>query len=450
MRIGIVGWGLEGQSAYKFFGPEHDYLIVNEEPRDDFPPQSDKIKVQFIDSPRHPGLTSNVNDFSYLDGIEDCDKVIYTPTSYPNLKLRFKDDKQLWPKAASIWHIFFETVKTKNLIGVTGTKGKGTTSTLIYEILKAAGKTVFLGGNVGTGILDFVKDIGPDDWVVLEMSSFQLYSLTYSPHIGVCLMIAPEHMDWHSDMTDYVDAKANLFRHQKTDDIAIYFADNEYSKQIASCSPGQKIPFYRAPGAYVREDGKIVIGNTEIVENTEVKLLGEHNLQNICAAVTAVWQVTQDVNAVRKVLISFEGLEHRLEFVRELKGVKYYDDSFGTTPDTAIVAMRAFEQPKIMVLGGSDKGASFDELAKAVKESGVKHVIVIGQIASQIVQALKKTGYDHITTGLTDMAAIVQKANSLAEPGDVVLLSAAAASFGLFKDYKDRGNQFKQAVQSLA
>ncbi len=452
MKIGIVGWGVEGQSAYRFFSPDNEYLIVNEEPRDDFPAESEKIKVQFIESQRQPGLTGNVVDLSYLDGIETCDKIVCTPTAYKNLQKRFAQDDPIWQKVTSDRAIFFETVKTKNTIGVTGSKGKGTTCTLIYKMLEAAGKKVFLGGNIGQSPLDFVREVKEDDWVVLELANFQLYSLTYSPHIAVCLMIVPEHMDWHADMNEYVEAKANIFRHQKPDDIAIYFADNEYSKKTAGYSPGRKAPYYQKPGAFVRDDGKIVIGSDEqeIIDKTEVKLLGEHNLQNICAALTAVQEAVGSLDKAKEVLHSFSGLEHRLELVRELGGVKYYDDSFGTTPNTAIVAIQAFSEPKIVILGGSDKGAAYDELATIVKSSNVKHAIVIGQITNKIIEALQKTGYQNITTGLTTMPAIVQKAKDLAAPGDIVLLSTGAASFGMFKDYKDRGEQFKAAVQALA
>lgn len=449
MKIGIVGWGLEGQSAYRFYGAEHEYLIVNEEPRDDFPMQDRQVRVQFLNAPRTPGLTGNVADLSYLDGLEFCDKIIYTPTSYPNLKQKFKDDREFWPKATSIWHIFFQEVRSKNIIGVTGTKGKGTTSTLIYEMLKASGKRVFLGGNIGVPVLDFMRDVSPDDWVVLEMSSFQLYSLTYSPHIAVCLMISPEHMDWHADMGDYIQAKANLFRHQKPEDIAIYFADNEYSTKIAAYSPGKKIPYYRQPGAYM-DDAKVMIDGSEIIDKSEIKLLGEHNLQNICAALTAAWQVEPDRESYRRALSSFSGLEHRLELAGEVDGVKYIDDSFGTAPDTAIVALKAFEQPKVIILGGSDKGADFAALAQEVKNSNVRHAIVIGQITDKIAGALSSAGFSGITTGLDSMTEIVNKARQLAKPGDVVLLSTGAASFGMFKNYKDRGQQFKAAVRSLA
>ncbi|HEX9153744.1 MAG TPA: cyanophycin synthetase, partial [Candidatus Saccharimonadales bacterium] len=188
---------------------------------------------------------------------------------------------------------------------------------------------------------------------------------------------------------------------------------------------------------------------TLICDVSELKLLGQHNWQNACAAVTAVWQVTQDISAIRSVLTTFTGLEHRLEFVRELNGIKYYDDSFGTTPETAIVAIQSFEQPKIVILGGSDKGTSFDELAKAVKESNVRHVLLIGDTAPQIAKSLKDAGFDAAIPGGDVMEDIVQKAHDLAQEGDVVLLSTGCASFGLFKNYKDRGNQFQTVVNEL-
>lgn len=449
MKIAIVGWGVEGRSVYEYFGPEHEYLIVNEHPRDDFPPETDKVKLQYLSTNKPTGITGNVTDLSYLNGVDEYDKIVYTPTSIKNLKLKFGSDNTFWPKATSALKIFFENVKTKNVIGITGTKGKGTTSMLVFKMLRANGKKVYLGGNIGVSVLDFVRDIEPQDWVVLELSSFQLYELSYSPHIGVCLMIAPEHMDWHSSMEDYIEAKSNIFHHQAPDDIAVYFSQNNYSTQIASLSQGTKIPYYASPGAYVNDAGIIVIQDQEIINKNEVKLRGEHNLQNICAAITTVWQVSQDPDAIRSVLSTFSGLEHRLEFVRELQGVKYYDDSFGTTPETAIVAIKSFTQPKIVILGGSDKGAGFDDLAQAVMDNSVKHTILIGDIAEKITTALRDKGYRNILVGLKTMSEIVEAAKELAEPGDIVLLSTGAASFDMFKNYKDRGEQFKKSVQSL-
>jgi UDP-N-acetylmuramoylalanine--D-glutamate ligase len=251
-------------------------------------------------------------------------------------------------------------------------------------------------------------------------------------------------------MEDYLKAKANLFGHQKADDIAIYFAKNEYSKKIADHSPGKKIPYYEAPGAFVRDDGMLVIGQTEIIKKSEVKLLGEHNLQNICAALTAVFEALGSVDKAQTVLSSFSGLEHRLELVRELGGIKYYDDSFATTPEAAVVALKAFSGPRVVILGGSDKGLSFEPLADEVAKGGVRKAVVIGATAEKIVKLLEERGFTDVVTGLTKMADIVTAARKAAQPGDVVLLSTGCASFGLFKDYKERGDLFKAAVRELS
>lgn len=450
MRIGIVGWGLEAQSAFKFYGPEHDYLIVNESAQDDFPPESEHIKVRYLPDKAPTGVAGKIQDLSYLEGIDKCDKVVYQPTSYFNLRRAFGDNPQFWAKATTALDIFFEECPTKNIIGVTGTKGKGTTSTLIAKILEASGKTVHLGGNIGTPILDLLPKVRPGDWVVWELANFQLKPASQSPHIAVCLMITEEHLDWHPSMDDYLAAKANLFKHQKPEDIAIYFAKDENSKKIAAHSAGKKVPYFEAPGAYVRGDGMIILGDTQIIHRSEVKLLGDHNLQNICAAATAVFEAVGSLDKARAVLSSFSGLEHRLELVRELQGIKYYDDSFATTPGAAIVALKAFKEPKVAILGGSDKGISFDSLADEVVKSNVRHAVIIGDTAEKIASLLKERGFSNIAMGLTKMTDIVENASKLAQPGDVVLLSTGCASFGLFKDYKDRGNQFRSAVLALS
>ncbi len=435
----------------RFFGPEHDYLIVNEHPRDDFPPRSEKVKVHFLDSEKPAGISGNVEDISYLEGIEDCDKIIYSVTSYWNLKKAFGDDKRFWDKTTTALELFFENCATKNIIGVTGTKGKGTTSTLIHLMLQAAGLKTHLAGNIGTSVLDFVKDIQPSDWVVLELSSFQLFYFPYSPHISLCLRIVPEHLDWHPNLEDYIEAKANIFRHQKADDIAIYFAGNRYSQQIAGYSKGKKIPYFAPPGAVAKDEGVIVIGEeeTEVIKTADIKLIGEHNLENICAALTAYYQISQNLETARQVLRSFPGLPHRLEFVRELDGVKYYDDSFGTVPQTAIVAMETFVQPKVMIVGGYDRGIPMDPLVEAILKQRVRHIIAVGQTGPKVAKMLEAKGFKNITVGLKNMGDIVRVAKDKAQSGDVVLLSAAATSFDMFKNFVERGEKFKEAVQTL-
>ena len=430
MKVALVGFGIEGQSALPYWLGKGAEVTVCDRKED-------------IDVP--PGTSTQLGE-GYLKDLDRFDKIVRTVGMHPKIILEANPGVE--DKITTNLDEFLQVCPTKNVIGVTGTKGKGTTSTLITKMFEASGKKAFLGGNYGIPAFSFLPQLDEDSWVVLELSSFMLYDIKHSPHIGVILMVAPEHLDWHSDVEDYYKAKSNLFRYQKPDDIAIYYSENVNSHRIASVSPGDKIAYYDEPGAYVH-DGNIMIDNTVICRTDELKLLGKHNWQNACAAATAFWQVEQKVDPIRQVLTTFTGLEHRLEFVREVDGAKYYDDSFGTTPETAITALEAFDQPKVIILGGSDKGASFDELGEAVAKANMHKVVIIGQMAERITTSLHKAGYTDITPGGTTMKEIVETCRSVAQKGDVVLLSTACASFDMFKDYYDRGDQFKAAVHDL-
>ena len=434
-KVAIVGFARDGQAAYDFFSTRSGYDIT-------ICDADTGVSV--------PDGAANQLGEDYLRNLNAFDIIVRTAGLHPRLIQEANPEAPgILEKVTGNVDLFFEHSPSQNMIGVTGTKGKGTTSTLIANMLEASGKRVHIGGNIGIPALELLKaGIQPDDWVVLEQSSFQLIDQKHSPHIAVCLMVVPEHLNWHADMDEYIDAKSQLFIHQTGDDIAIYYAQNEMSEDIAAASEGTLIPYYAAPGAEVK-DGSFMIEGQTICSTDDIRLLGQHNWQNICAALTAVWQVTQDVENIKQVLGNFSGLEHRLELVRELDSVKYYDDSFGTTPETAIVAIQAFDQPKVVILGGSDKGASFDELARVVQSSNVRKVIAIGDMAQPIGQALNSVGFTNIIYGDTAMDAMVQHCRDNSQSGDVVLLSTGCASFGLFKDYKDRGNQFKQAVLAL-
>ncbi len=432
MKVAIVGFATEGRLNYEYWKRLGADITICDENTD-------------IELPE--GVNSKLGD-GYLSGLENFDLIVRTAGINPEKILAA--NAGVSEKLTTAVNEFLRVCPTKNVIGVTGTKGKGTTSTLVAKMLEAAGKEVYLGGNIGVSPMEFLDKLTTDSWVILELSSFQLSDLKYSPHIGLCLMVVPEHLNWHRDLDDYTHAKSNLFAHQNADDTAIYFADDELSHRIVSSSPGKKLCYYAEPGAFVIE-GKIVIDDTAICSTDELKLLGRHNWQNVCAAVTAAWQAMQDITAIRAILTTFSGLEHRLEFVREIDGVMYYDDSFGTTPETAIVAIEAFEQPKVVILGGSDKGAEFDELAKAVLANDVRHAVIIGDTAIKIKSALLSAGYseENMTFNLQDMESMVRTAKQYARSGDVVLLSTGCASFGLFNDYKDRGNQFRLVVGNL-
>lgn len=435
MKIAILGFAREGKAAYEYWGKD-----------------GNEISIRDVDeSLEIPAGTQAILGPDYLKGLDEYDLLVRTAFLKPKDILSANpQEPNILDKVTTNINEFLRVCPTKNVIGVTGTKGKGTTSTLIAKILEAAGKKVHLGGNIGIAPLEMLKNnIQPEDWVVLEEGAFQLIDQKYSPHIGVCLMIAPEHLDWFDNAEDYFKSKEGLFAHQTSTDLAIYYNGDINSQKIAAIGQAKKIPYFAPPGAYV-ENGVIKIDGQDICKTDELKLLGHHNWQNVCAAITAVWQVTQDVEAIKSVLVTFSGLEHRLEFVRELDGVKYYDDSFGTTPETAIVAIEAFNQPKVVILGGSDKGSNYGELAQVVKQNNVRHVLTIGEMGPVIAKELQNVGYSSYIEGGNTMHDIVTNAQKHAMPGDVVLLSTACASFGLFKDYKDRGEQFKQVVQSLA
>lgn len=443
MKVAILGYDTEGKVSYDYFAAQGHELTICD--------QNSGLRI--------PEGVPAVLGEKYLDNLNRFDLLVRTPGLLPHKILAKNPDVRA--KITTQTNEFLKAAPTKNIIGVTGTKGKGTTSTLIAKMLEAARLDVHLGGNIGVPPLSFLDKLTPDSWAVLELSSFQLIDVQYSPHIAVCLMVVPEHLDNHTSLDEYYTAKSQLFAHQTSDDISIYFADNEDSKKIASSGQGHKISYFAPPGAMV-ENGTIRIGQTDICKTSELKLLGQHNWQNVCAAITAVWQVTQDVDALRSVLTTFSGLEHRLEFVRDVDGVKYYDDSFGTTPETAVVAIEAFSQPKAVILGGLDKGGDFTNLAQVVAKSNVRRVIIIGNSSNpnlklsgpRIEAALKARGFKAITSlvrpGGATMTEAVQVAQAAVQSGDVVLLSPASSSFDMFHDYKDRGNQFKAAVQALA
>lgn len=425
-KVAILGFGVEGRAAWAYFSRlGADITILNELPITDVPAG---VKVE---------IGSEI--FTRAKGY---DVVVRTPSIHPN---RIVTDG----KITSATKEFFAHCPAP-IIGVTGSKGKGTTASWIRLMLQNAGKKTFLVGNIGVPALAMLDQITKDDMVVYELSSFQLWDLTQSPQVAVILMIEPEHLDVHISFEEYVAAKANIVAYQTSKDKVIFLPSNQYSATIAAKSLGDKIPYTTSPGAYV-EDNYIIIDNQKIIATSEVALPGQHNLENACAAVTAAWQMTQNHEAIAKALRDFKGLEHRLKFIKEVDGVRYYDDSIATTPGAAIAALQAFTQPKIIILGGSSKGAQYNELAKVMASQSVKKALLIGDERFKIQQALDEVGFTayELLDKTVSMQKIVAKAHTIAAPGDVVLLSPACASFGMFKSYTDRGNQFINAVNDI-
>ncbi len=441
MNVALIGFGVENQAAQRYFAKRGVSLTVCD--------QNPSLELP-------EGVASNLGD-NYLENLDKFDVIVRTSGMHPSVIL--DRNPSVASKITTAINIFFEECNTP-IIGVTGTKGKGTTSSLIQEILVSASRKSVLAGNIGIPALDVLTEANQSEYVVLELSSFQLYDLKHSPKYAVCLMVVPEHLNWHRDFDDYIRSKSNMFRFQKGDDVAIFNALNKSSAGVANTSPAETKLKYAVPSnnedtygctTYVKND-RVYYNGQEIMSVSDVKLLGKHNLENVCAAITATWNLIDgNIEAIQQAVSSFSGLPYRLELVRELNGVKYYNDSFSTTPETAIAALQSFEQPIVAILGGSDKGVVFNELAKEIVKNNVKQVLAIGETGRVIATLLQNEGFSNITTeGLETMDDIVTTAERRAEPGDIVLLSTGAASFGMFRDYKDRGDQYNDSVNKLA
>ena len=437
MKIAILGFAGQGQSAYEYWNtPENELTICDLSP-DIAVPEGVHIKL----------------GEDYLKDLAGFDRLVRTPAIHPkDIQAANPEAPGILDKVTSVTNEFFRVSPSKNIIGVTGTKGKGTTSTLITSILEADGKTVHLGGNIGIPPLDLLKNnIQPDDWVVLELANFQLIDINYSPHIAVCLLIEPEHLNWHEDMDEYVNVKQRLFAHQTAEDIAIFYGPNPYSQHAASISLGKQIPFMDGVGCTVEHD-KVVINNQEICDVSDIKLLGKHNWQNVCAAVTAAWQVTQDIPAIKKAISSFVGLPHRLEPVREVDGVMYYNDSFSSAPTAASAALDTITNPKVLIVGGFDRGLDLGDLVLDITEHAddIRKLLLVGNAAGRIAQTLAEADFhNYEVVEAQTMEDIVARAREVAQNGDAVILSPGFPSFDMFKNFEERGIQYKSAVNGL-
>jgi UDP-N-acetylmuramoylalanine--D-glutamate ligase len=429
MKIALLGYGIEGASAYRYFRrlyPEAQFEIY------------DNAKQPKYDIPAGVRLKSDVRDFYDVD----ADLVIKTPAIAPS---RVSSRGTI----SSVTQEFFDACPVP-IIGVTGTKGKGTTASLIANMLKKAGIKTWLVGNIGLAALDVVEEInhahaaGQQCVVVYELSSFQLWNLTKSPHIAVVLMIEPEHLDVHKDEADYIQAKSNVIKHQVAGDVVIYYADNKTSTAIAQQSAGKKLPYT------VKSDDSLRVADKEVARRSDIKLYGEHNVGNVQAAILAAWQFTQNVEAIRAAIREFTGLPHRLEPVATVAGVLFINDSFSAAPTATLAAVKSFAQPTILIMGGYDRGLDFLETTRSIAGRGnIKKVLLFGQTKEKIAESFEACGwrdYEVLTGGLD---SVVDRAAQLMSAGDVVLFSPGCASFDMFANFTERGNMFKELVAKV-
>lgn len=388
----------------------------------------------------------------YLDHLDGVDVIFRTPGIRPDLP-------QIVRAVQGRAQLTSEIEALMNLcpcpiIGVTGSDGKTTTTTIIAGLLQAAGHRVFVGGNIGHPLLCEVDDMGPDDIVVLELSSFQLMTMARSPSVSVVTNVSPNHLDMHRDMAEYVNAKRNIYMYQKPGDKVVLNGDNKITAAFAKESKGSVTLFSRTrqleAGIYLK-DGMVMNGERAILAAKDIRIPGLHNLENYMAAIGAVEGLVPD-EVIQQFAYSFGGVAHRIELVRELDGVRYYNDSIASSPTRTIAGLRSFAQKVILIAGGYDKHIPYDKLGLEIAAS-VKFLILMGATGPKIKEAtLSAPDYRQGQPDILECAGLrqaVEQAYQIAQPGDVVILSPASASFDQFKNFAQRGDMFKQYVNEL-
>lgn len=447
-RVAFIGIGTSNLPLIKLFADKGASVIACD--RKDFA----SLGENGIKAKEYGALLLLGDD--YLSNIE-ADIVFRSPGT-PFYKEELVKLRENGVVLTSEMEVFFDLCPCKT-IAVTGSDGKTTTTTIISEFLKAEGKNVHLGGNIGKPLLPEIESVSTDDYAVVELSSFQLISMRTSPDIAVVTNLAPNHLDIHKDMNEYIDSKKNIILHQNAFSKAVLNLDNEITNEFSSYVRGSLAKFSVKEklynGAYL--DGTTVCysdyGNiTEIMDISEIKIPGMHNVENYLAAISAVWGIVS-VDTIIKVAKTFGGVEHRAEFVREFNKVKYYNDSIASSPTrTALGTLSLYKEKIIIIAGGYDKHIPYEPLGPVINDK-VKVLILLGDTAPKIENAVKNAdnyNADEIEIiNVNNMEEAVAAAAEKAVNGDIVSLSPASASFGLYRNFEERGNHFKSIVNGL-
>lgn len=388
---------------------------------------------------------------TYLQNL-NVDLILRTPGMKPYLP-EFNEARTKGITVTSEMELFFDLCEAP-IYAVTGSDGKTTTTTIVAGLLDAAGIKTFVGGNIGRALLPYVHDIRPEDAAVVELSSFQLTQMTQSPHVAIVTNVAPNHLDWHTDMQEYIDAKRNLVAYQTVNDRAVLNMDNSTSASFASVCNASVLHFSRrekvAQGCWLNDDGYLVMSeggiDTVVMHTSDIRIPGVHNIENYMAAICAVWgKVAPD--AIRRFANAFGGVAHRCELVRERKGVRWYNDSIGSSPSRTIAGLKAFSQKVVLIAGGYDKHIPYDPLGPVAADT-VRCAILMGATADAIEHAIRAYS-DLPIYRVNGMEQAVQVADEITAEGDIVFMSPASASFDMYKNFEVRGNHFRDLVNAL-
>lgn len=428
MKIGIVGFGREGKVALEYWGKHASKVFVYDKDT------SILLPAQCF------GRLGQEYKKHILEDAPSLDLIVRSP----GISLWEIEEKIPTP-ITTITREFFDQCPCP-IIGITGTKGKGTTATLIYEILKADGKDVHLVGNIGTPALSVLPNLNKDSIVVYELSSFQLFDLHKSPHVAVCLLVTEDHLDWHKDLAQYHRSKGNIFAHQVKDDTAIWFTENQTSASLSMLSSAQtKIPYGANGTVYVSPEGFFCYKDEVICAANTARLPGVHNQENICAAIAATWGMVKK-ESILKVVKAFPGLPFHIETIATHNDITFINDSFATNPTATEVAILSMEQPTTLLIGGVDRGLHLEPFVYAIqKSSHIKNIICFGEEGPRIKEMLEKHDLTSVQVS-GPLTEVFDTAIRLTEKDEVVLFSPGAPSFDMFANYTERGNAFNELV----
>jgi len=449
-KVSIIGLGREGIALARFLAQRGATVTVSDlKTREELAERIEELS----------GFPIRYELGGHPRDLLDADLIYVSPGVPQDIPILLEACKQAIPTGSET-RLFFSLCRAP-IIGITGSSGKGTTASLVAQILEKAGRKTYLGGNIGFPLIEKVEEIEPEAIVVAELSSFQLETLDRSPHIASILNIRPNHLDRHKSMEAYTEAKLNILRYQTAGDWAILNKDDPITSRFIERCKGGILLFSRkeeVEGAFVRGE-KVFIrwsgGEGEVCHKKDIQLLGEHNVENILAAcaISAVAGVPSE--AMATVCTTFKGLEHRLELVRELKGVFYYNDSLATSPDRTIAALEAIDKPIVLLGGGRNKGFALERVANLIVQK-VCYLVLFGEQATLLEEAVRKAQIESGTMALPvikhagdDLEKAVRLAFEASRPGDVVLFSPAGSSYDMYRDFAERGEHFKDLVGKL-
>jgi len=448
-KVAIIGLGVSNIPLLDYFYSLHCMVSVFDKREEE---KLDKQAIEKIQNAEFE-LYTGPDSMKYLIGF---DVIFRSPSCRPDTPEIVKELERGAILTSEI-EMLMQTCPS-TIIGITGSDGKTTTTNLIYHILKEKGYHCYLGGNIGIPLFTKVKEMKPEDMVVLELSSFQLMDMQVSPHISVITNISPNHLDIHKSYEEYIDAKKNIFKYQNENDILVINYDNTITREFKAETKGKTIYFSRKQKL---EDGVICDGGIvksceekvrrHILNTKDILLRGVHNHENICSAIAATASLVEpeiQADAIKK----FKGVEHRLEFIKELNGVKWYNDSIGSSPTRTIAGLNAFSERIVLIAGGYDKHLDYTPIAKPIV-ANVSKLILMGATAPKIeevvIQELEMQGKELAIYHCNTLQETVQKAYEIAKEDEIVLFSPASASFDMFKNFEERGEMFKELVQKI-